>query len=193
MWFIGVEVEQETSAPPPKKNPGSAPVLVRIWQNTEGNGYGTSPVFSFIFMSFCNRKFFSNLYLTGKVNTLFNILLSFSILFFFLPLRNQWASRPSFVGTVQMNSGIFSIISSVFPASVRDSFKNCCSFSPRGLEPTPRSCTIPCFFGSSGQGTWTVILKYIAMEKALVTWDTCISRRMYWPLSNEISNPAPFY
>ena len=28
MWFIGVEVEQETSAPPPKKNPGSAPALV---------------------------------------------------------------------------------------------------------------------------------------------------------------------
>ena len=25
MWFIGVEVEQDTSAPPPKKNPGSAP------------------------------------------------------------------------------------------------------------------------------------------------------------------------
>ena len=25
MWFIGVEVEQGTSAPPPKKNPGSAP------------------------------------------------------------------------------------------------------------------------------------------------------------------------
>ena len=25
MWFIGVEVEQETSAPPPKKNPGSVP------------------------------------------------------------------------------------------------------------------------------------------------------------------------
>ena len=25
MWFIGVKVEQETSAPPPKKNPGSAP------------------------------------------------------------------------------------------------------------------------------------------------------------------------
>ena len=24
MWFIGVEVEQETTAPPPKKNPGSA-------------------------------------------------------------------------------------------------------------------------------------------------------------------------
>ena len=28
MWFIGVEVEQETSAPPPEKNPGSAPVLL---------------------------------------------------------------------------------------------------------------------------------------------------------------------
>ena len=27
MWFIGDGVEQETSAPPPKKNPGSAPVL----------------------------------------------------------------------------------------------------------------------------------------------------------------------
>ena len=25
MWFVGVEVEHETSAPPPKKNPGSAP------------------------------------------------------------------------------------------------------------------------------------------------------------------------
>ena len=25
VWFIGVEVEQETSTPPPKKNPGSAP------------------------------------------------------------------------------------------------------------------------------------------------------------------------
>ena len=25
MWIIGVEVEQETRAAPPKKNPGSAP------------------------------------------------------------------------------------------------------------------------------------------------------------------------
>ena len=25
MWFIGVEVDQEMSAPPPRKNPGSAP------------------------------------------------------------------------------------------------------------------------------------------------------------------------
>ena len=28
MWFIGVEVEQETSAPPPKKNPGSVPGII---------------------------------------------------------------------------------------------------------------------------------------------------------------------
>ena len=27
MWFIGVEVEQGTSAPPPKKNPRSAPEI----------------------------------------------------------------------------------------------------------------------------------------------------------------------
>ena len=31
MWFSGVEVEQETSAPPPKKNPGSAPVLYSLF------------------------------------------------------------------------------------------------------------------------------------------------------------------
>ena len=29
MWFIGVEVEQETSAALPKKNPGSAPGIRR--------------------------------------------------------------------------------------------------------------------------------------------------------------------
>ena len=29
MWFIGVEVEQETSALPPKKNPGSAPATLK--------------------------------------------------------------------------------------------------------------------------------------------------------------------
>ena len=32
MWFIGVEVEQEMSAPPPTKNPGSAPVLYMLTQ-----------------------------------------------------------------------------------------------------------------------------------------------------------------
>ena len=30
MWFIGVEVEQETSAPPNKKNPGSVPANLSI-------------------------------------------------------------------------------------------------------------------------------------------------------------------
>ena len=30
MWFIGVEVEQETRAPPPKKNPGSAPARLPL-------------------------------------------------------------------------------------------------------------------------------------------------------------------
>ena len=30
MWFIGVEVEQETGAPPPKKNPGSAPAVLQL-------------------------------------------------------------------------------------------------------------------------------------------------------------------
>ena len=33
MWFISVEVEQETSAPPPKKNPGSAPVTEMLVEN----------------------------------------------------------------------------------------------------------------------------------------------------------------
>ena len=30
MWFIGVEVKQETNTPPPKKNPGSAPDVWHI-------------------------------------------------------------------------------------------------------------------------------------------------------------------
>ena len=30
MWFIGVKVEQETSAPPHKKNPGSAPAVLTV-------------------------------------------------------------------------------------------------------------------------------------------------------------------
>ena len=33
MWFIGVEVEQETSAPPPKKNPGSTPVMSDVFES----------------------------------------------------------------------------------------------------------------------------------------------------------------
>ena len=30
MWIIGVEAEQETSAPPPKKDPGSVPGYIYI-------------------------------------------------------------------------------------------------------------------------------------------------------------------
>ena len=36
MWFICVEVEQETNAPPPKKNPGSAPDYTAF---IEGDAY----------------------------------------------------------------------------------------------------------------------------------------------------------
>ena len=44
MWFIGVEVEQETSAPPPKKNPGSAPVkdLVLFVEHSQQCFYRTN-------------------------------------------------------------------------------------------------------------------------------------------------------
>ena len=37
MWFIGVEVEQETSAPHPKKNPGSAPGTCTISKHDSSN------------------------------------------------------------------------------------------------------------------------------------------------------------
>ena len=37
MWFIGVEVEQKTSAPPPKKNPGSAPEAVYLKEDFGAN------------------------------------------------------------------------------------------------------------------------------------------------------------
>ena len=40
MLFIAVEVEQETSAPPPKKNPGSAPVFTA--QIESFSGYKTT-------------------------------------------------------------------------------------------------------------------------------------------------------
>ena len=39
MWFIGVEVEQETSAPSPKKNPGSAPVFPCMFTWGKKNGF----------------------------------------------------------------------------------------------------------------------------------------------------------
>ena len=34
MWFIGVEVEQETNTPPPKKNPESAPVISNFMKSS---------------------------------------------------------------------------------------------------------------------------------------------------------------
>ena len=53
MWFIGVEVEQETSTPPPKKNPGSAPVMrARL----RGQDFATGKNFSF---NRCHTKSFA--------------------------------------------------------------------------------------------------------------------------------------
>ena len=46
MWFTGVEVEQETSAPPPKKNPGSTPEMVQ--QNSHTNAVNKEKVQSVI-------------------------------------------------------------------------------------------------------------------------------------------------
>ena len=43
MWFIGVEVEKKTRAPPPNKNPGSAPVLLHT-QSTGDMYYGLDPL-----------------------------------------------------------------------------------------------------------------------------------------------------
>ena len=37
MWFIGAEVEHETSAPPPKKNPGSVPAYLGIMSYSRHN------------------------------------------------------------------------------------------------------------------------------------------------------------
>ena len=54
MWLIGVEVEQETSATPPKKNLGSAPVgafstiLVICGNSSRNNTYFKSEQSSLI-------------------------------------------------------------------------------------------------------------------------------------------------
>ena len=47
MWFIGVEVEQETSAPPPEKNPGSVPA-----QHFIKRPYYVTKYNSFLFVCF---------------------------------------------------------------------------------------------------------------------------------------------
>ena len=44
MWFIGVEVEQEKSAPPPKKNSGSALGLSETADFIRGSGVNGGPV-----------------------------------------------------------------------------------------------------------------------------------------------------
>ena len=44
MWFIGVEVEQETSAPPLKKNPGSAPASLNHRHDTSSDKWPWSAV-----------------------------------------------------------------------------------------------------------------------------------------------------
>ena len=41
MWFIGAEVEQETSAPPPKKNLGPTPDSVKQRKNCPDTGHMT--------------------------------------------------------------------------------------------------------------------------------------------------------
>ena len=43
MWFIGVEVEQETSAPPPKKNSGYP--LFLVFLNQSANEFSPKDVF----------------------------------------------------------------------------------------------------------------------------------------------------
>ena len=50
MWFLGVEVEQETSAPPPKKNPGSAPVLGFWLRNTSLDKVGNPILYGIVFV-----------------------------------------------------------------------------------------------------------------------------------------------
>ena len=68
MWFIGVEVEQETSAPPPKKNPGSAPALSNansIWNaRTRFNEFIRTP-------KCCVGKQKKNKHETNKLQCLF--------------------------------------------------------------------------------------------------------------------------
>ena len=60
MWFICVEVEQETSAPPAKKNPGSAPVdyilpclnlIPQVHKLTEKAGVAMEPLLGTLFPS----------------------------------------------------------------------------------------------------------------------------------------------
>ena len=51
MGFIGVEVQQETSVPPPKKNPGSAPA--QLWLlDISSNSNLPSVLFEYVLKAF---------------------------------------------------------------------------------------------------------------------------------------------
>ena len=56
MWFIGVEVEQEMSAPPPKKNPGSAPAGDETSNATWGSLFLRLLPRPLIFIFFCLQE-----------------------------------------------------------------------------------------------------------------------------------------
>ena len=58
MSFTGVEEEQETSAPPPKKNPGSAPD-----KHIRTSAYNHAP---FIWMCFIEDGHFATLYMVDR-------------------------------------------------------------------------------------------------------------------------------
>ena len=57
MWFIGVQVEQETSAPPPRKNPGSAPISRNAFAKKRfvysGNAHTFPLILSLAFFPHC--------------------------------------------------------------------------------------------------------------------------------------------
>ena len=64
MWFIGVEVEQKTSPPPNKKNPGSTPVIVWFYwpfdvglglQNEQSASYLSSHLYRAIQNKACTQ------------------------------------------------------------------------------------------------------------------------------------------
>ena len=89
MWFIGVEVEQETSAPPPKKNPGYPLFLVFLNQSanefftkrclfkqlnqwpTKGDTRERDAKFSANCMNIASSPFFNSLPLHCEMESLF--------------------------------------------------------------------------------------------------------------------------
>ena len=70
MWFIGIEVEQETSAPPPKKNSGSAPATIRMSTSFSPNH---NPNWSFSFKGNCLSLLFNNKRLVTNTSDLCSV------------------------------------------------------------------------------------------------------------------------